>query len=189
MAFDFDALEKKRRPRKEARKSAPETKEQAEYRERAKADTDRYKNAVDGDFHSCFCFSTAENRDRFADMFESDSNYYCFGDRFSEIWGDAKVNAAGMRKIQGAVLENPFMKIPYDSLSLEEACFAEADALLESFESLEPKEMYRNVYDSRYYVCVIFDSRKSRDAFLRKSGLIAYGDVFVDGDAALKAMK
>lgn len=187
MGFNFDAVKKRAEPKKrEKQNNSPATQEQKEYRQRAKADTDRYKLAVDADFHSVFCFSTAEKRDEFALFSGADGEYFAFGDVLADKLKGKKIKAMGMKQPKGYASQDPFYDIPYEQLTLEEACFAEADALLEAFEQREKPKSYKCVYDSRFYVCVIFKSRDHRSHFLRASGIVAFGDNYIDGDEVLK---
>ena len=59
----------------------------------------------------------------------------------------------------------------------------EMSELLKKFKAQkaeERKTFYENV-DSEYWICVCFQSREQKEAFLEKAGLMQYGDKYLDG--------
>ena len=82
---------------------------------------------------------------------------------------------------------------PLDSVettdSLEGDSFAEADAILKAFESLEVKPYYDNVWSSAYYVVCVFRDSDDLESFIREYALAKYGDLYMDGSKILEALE
>lgn len=182
MAFKFE------KPKKRAKESSDKLNA---YREREKADMERFKLATDGDIGICFCFHDAAERKAFADLVGADENGYCYGDELHELMIE-KVGLKSVRSFKAKPLTVGVFPDPFEGLevtdSLEADCFAEADALLRAFEAVEKKDRYDIVWDSAYYVTAIFMSGRHKAQFIADFALSKFGETFMDGPAVLRYM-
>lgn len=183
MAFNFGSRKTAKKSQKPA-SSEPVSKEEAEYRERAKNDVDRYKLAVDTEFWCALCFASEEERDRARRFLGADDDGFAFGDRVREVL--AQRVDTGLRRmispkrVSGRRVKNPLASVEYTG-DPERDCFAEADAILAALLDADGAGFVGKIYDSPWYVPVIFRDRGQLDSFLRDFGLLKYGDVYLDG--------
>ena len=164
MGFKFEKPQKARKEAKAA-EEAQLTDHQKSYRDREKREEKRFQMAVDSGFWICFCFHDAEERGRFADLVKADAEGWTFGDVIRPVF-EERIGLQNKRQFKPKEQKGTPMPNPLDSVettdSLEGDSFAEADAILKAFESLEVKPYYDNVWSSAYYVvCVFRDSKAS----------------------------
>ena len=184
MAYSFENPKKKRKG-----EAVSLTEDQREYREREKREEERYKLATDADTSICFCFHDADEMGLFARFAEADDEGFCYGDvlrrLLTERIGVRKVKSFKPKPIMVGVFPDPFEGLEVTD-DLEADCFAEAEALLKAFESLERKPYYRIVWDSAYYVTAIFRDHVDKANFIADFALAKFGETFMDGAAVLK---
>ena len=184
MGFEFKKPEKRR--------IGEPSSENKEYRDRAKADKARYNLAVDTEFWLCFCFADSSQRDRFAKIVGADGDWFAFGDSARDAF-EAKIGSDPKRQFaalhpEGAAVPDPLSSVEYTG-DLESDSFAEAQALLEAFEAVDRKESYSDVFDTAYYVTVVFRDSAQVSAFLADYNLLKYGDKYMNGPPILEKIE
>lgn len=148
--------------------------------------------AVDSGFWICFCFHDADERGRFADLVKADAEGWTFGDVIRPVF-EERIGLQNKRQFKPKEQKGTPMPNPLDSVettdSLEGDSFAEADAILKAFESLEVKPYYENVWSSAYYVVCVFRDSDDLESFIREYALAKYGDLYMDGSKILEALE
>lgn len=177
MAFSF---EKSKQPAK--KKAEPLTDEQRAYHDRAKADQDRYKLAVDTEFWVCVCFTDLKKMESFAKRIGA-KGVFGFGDDARLALGKPtgkpkRVFSAKPQK--GEPVENPLAGLKYSG-NLEEDSLMEADAILAAFGRAADRPV-SCVWDSPHHITIIFRDRADCESFISEYGLSKYGDKYMDGD-------
>lgn len=191
MGFKFEKPQKARKEAKAA-EEAQLTDHQKSYRDREKREEKRFQMAVDSGFWICFCFHDAEERGRFADLVKADAEGWTFSDVIRPVF-EERIGLQNKRQFKPKEQKGTPMPNPLDSVettdSLEGDSFAEADAILKAFESLEVKPYYDNVWSSAYYVVCVFRDSDDLESFIREYALAKYGDLYMDGSKILEALE
>lgn len=174
-----------------AQKKAEDASEKLDegYHSRAKAEQKRFKNATDDAFWICFCFKSVEDRDRFFEKFGRMPRFIAGAD-FRLMTESAKPKTAKRgfpRKQRGAKYPDPLKDVPVTD-SLEDDCFAEADALLSALMAVKMPDPCKCASDSSVWVTVAFDSREDVDDYIAEMNIGQYGNKYVDASAWLEAM-
>ncbi|RVU97044.1 hypothetical protein EII22_08915 [Coriobacteriales bacterium OH1046] len=183
MAYSF------RKPERRDRMADPSlTDDQRAFKERERRDRERYELATDGDCTICFCFHDAGERSRFASIAAADAEGYCYGDILRRLFEDRigikHVKSFRARPVAVGVFPDPLEGMePTDDLEAD--CFAEAEAILRAFESVEAKPRYDIVWDSAYYITGIFRDHTDKARFIADFALAKFGETFMDGSAVL----
>ncbi len=181
------------RPKRKTAKIDPAklTKEQLEYRERAKAEQERRKLATDSDYYSVICFKTAEERARFLRAVGMEGPYLRGEELCDALSGKLpeRNRRTPPRKYSGGPLPaDPYAAVDYTG-DLEADCVAEAMAMLAAFKARRDEPEYRNPYDSPYWACAVFRSMdEMHTKWLDRFGLWRLGDIYLDGSALLRMM-
>jgi len=191
MGFKFEKPQKARKEAKAA-EEAQLTDHQKSYRDREKREEKRFQMVVDSGFWICFCFHDAEERGRFADLVKADAEGWTFGDVIRPVF-EERIGLQNKRQFKPKEQKGTPMPNPLDSVettdSLEGDSFAEADAILKAFESLEVKPYYDNVWSSAYYVVCVFRDSDDLESFIREYALAKYGDLYMDGSKTLRPLR
>ena len=178
MAFRFEKtkrIEKRKAPE-------PLSDENQAYHDRAKADQDRYRLAVDTEFWICACFTDEKNMKSFGERIGA-SGEFAYGDIARNSLGkptgkQKKVFSAPAP--HGGKVTNPLKGMKYTG-DLEADSLSEADAILSAFSVAEGRPA-SNVFDSPHHITIIFRDREDCVAFIAEYGLSKYGDKYMDGD-------
>lgn len=187
MGFDFKS--EKAQP-KSSSAPAPDKKAE-EYRERAKAERDRFKKATEGDIWCCFCFKDADDMAAF-DAITGCSDRIAPGtvvdSAFASIMDRSKKRIGKVRDVPPSPSSfNPYSEVEYTG-NLEVDCIAEAMALFKAFKEYKPKESYKNPFDSAYWRCFAFESADSCRKFVADFQLARFGDKYLDGSAFIRRL-
>lgn len=183
MAFSF---EKTRHTEKKT--PEPLSDENQAYHDRAKADQDRYRLAVDTEFWICVCFADERNMRSFGDSIEA-SGGFAFGDVARAALGKPtgkpkKVFSAPAP--HGGRVANPLKGMRYTG-DLEADSLSESDAILDAFAVAEGRPV-SDVFDSPHHITIIFRDREDCAAFISEYGLSKFGDKYMDGDRMITAL-
>ncbi|MEF2830186.1 MAG: hypothetical protein U0N58_05480 [Senegalimassilia anaerobia] len=170
MGFKFEKPQKARREARAA-EEAQLTDHQKSYRDREKRE---------------------EERGRFADLVKADDEGWTFGDLVRPVF-EERIGLQNKRQLKPKEQKGTPVPNPLDSVettdSLEGDSFAEAEAILKAFESLEVLPYYENVWSSAYYVVCVFRDSDDLESFIREFAMAKYGDLYMDGSKVLEALE
>lgn len=188
MGLSFNKVTEKAKKKKKPN-AEPDNEPNIEYRDRAKAEQKRFKDATDDAFWLCFCFKTEADRERFFEMFGKMPRFIAGEDfrRMTESAKPDKIRRGFPRQQRGAKFADPLKDIAVTD-SLEDDCIAEADALLAAMKAVKRPEPCRCASDSDIWITVAFDSRDDVDNYLSEMGIGKYGDKYVDASSWISAM-
>ena len=189
MGFNFKA---KKEPKKPARSKseAPDEKSE-EYRERAKAERERFELATQGDIWICVCFKDCEDMGAF-DAITGSCEKIAPGSVFESMLESrlekSSKRLGRVRSIPASpARDNPYSRVEYTG-SLEHDCIAEAMAIFDAFDAYQPKSSYSNVFESSYWRCFAFKSSDECRRVIATYQLARFGDKYMDGSALLKRL-
>lgn len=188
---------KKSKLEQRAENEADLTKEQVEYRERARQERKRFVNVTDTEFWLCLCFRSLTDLDSWHEKFGFGSLHELvkFEDARERI---PAVNPAEHKLQFGSGVSfgggigfekttDPLAGVEYTG-DMEADCLAELSALYASFQLAKPPKRLRDVTDSDIWFALVFPDRDAKDKFLKDRDLVKLGDKYLDGAAVAKRL-
>jgi hypothetical protein len=204
MAIPFKAKTAPKKPafgaRKDpAKKPAEELSEKEQGMiDRARREQERFVLYTDSEHWFATCFRTQGHLEEFIGAYlnplgiEAGLRSYVNGHDLAEKLGldlstspPGKASQFGMVEYRSEIAKDPLVDIEYTG-DLEADSLAEFRALHAALvaKATERKESYLFATDSPYWYVTVFRDRPSKETFLRRAGIIRFGDKYVDGHRA-----
>lgn len=178
------------RRRRQPAAKAPKDLTSQEYRERAKQEKDRYANAVDVRTWVTLTFPTVKDLEAAQKKFGLAGNQEMiwFEDLNWEKYklAEPKLWRGRQAPFKGRLPENPLLALPEPSGDLEADSREEVYALLAALEAADKHPTEPRA--SNIWTAIVFPREKTKKAWLADHGLARFGDIYLDGVAALKAL-
>jgi hypothetical protein len=186
---------KKSKLEQRAENEADLTKEQVEYRNRARQERKRFVNATDTEFWLCLCFRSLTELDSWHEKFGFGSLHELVKFEEAREWIPA-VNPAEHKLQFGSGVSfgggigfektpDPLACVKYTG-DMEADCLAELEALQAVLVTAKSPRKLRNVTDSDIWFALVFPDRDAKDKFLKDHDLVKLGDKYMDGAAVAK---
>lgn len=187
MAYEFK--------KKNAKKEAGSSFDDAAMGKRVKQEQERYKLATDSEFWSCLCFKTEKDMQSFIAKTGLPDRRYVLGSELREATEPfkptKKLRAFGRKPMSTTMLDDPLESVDYSECGgrFEQESAAEAMAIFNAFNALEKQDKYAEATDSHFWICVVFDSRDDAERYLDDMNLRKHGDKYIDASAWLKELR
>jgi hypothetical protein len=178
---------RRRPPRSKSATQTPTDSKAREYRDRAKAEENRYADSVDVRTWVAFCFPTLK-------ALEAAQHQFGLAGNHEMIWHedldwdkyqrpDPKPWRGRALPLKGRLPESPFAGLPEPTGDLEADSREEVYALLAALEAAESHPTEPRA--SNIWTAVVFPREKAKHEWLTRFGLDRFGDIYLDGTAAL----
>lgn len=162
-----------------------------DYQARAEQERKRFEHATDSEFWIAFCFKSAEDFKEFREAFGIGCEFMRGADfraAASSVKPD-RVRKGFPSAVKGERLGFDPLQGVGDSGDLEADCLSECMALFDALKSAKRPEPCRFASDSDLWVCVAFDDRDDKEAFLTEWNLWRFGDKYLDGSAWMDSVR
>ena len=164
------------------------------YRDRAKAEAERYNNAIEIDLWLCMCFQTLDQLGAWQTEFGfgEPSDRYWVPDVDWEPWRPLKLRRGFSQDSLEPKVYPPAPPDTEDSGSLENDCFTWLETVRQSFLSIDEaahEDSDSCALQSGVYIVLVFPSMADKEDWVKKMNLSRFGKKYMDGTAVLDVLR